>query len=88
MTTVDTPVRRRPIVRAIEGQELALVVVIIVLCVVLSLMTRTFLTASNLNNILFSVAPIAIMGIGMTAVIVTAGIDVSCRWAARRRWSW
>ncbi|WP_163508800.1 ABC transporter permease [Fodinicola acaciae] len=77
MTTVDIPVRRRPTVRAIEGQELALVVVIAVLCLVLSLTTRTFLTSSNLSNILFSVAPIAIMGIGMTAVIVTAGIDVS-----------
>jgi ribose transport system permease protein len=69
--------RRRPVARAVEGQELALVAVIAVLWLALSLGTDTFLTGSNLRNIVFNVAPIAIIGIGMTAVIVTAGIDVS-----------
>jgi ribose transport system permease protein len=64
-------------VRAIEGQELALIAVVGLLWVVLSLATDTFLTTGNLQNILFTVAPIALVGIGMTAVIVTAGIDVS-----------
>jgi ribose transport system permease protein len=63
--------------RAIKGQEAALVGVIVVLWLVLGLSTDTFFTASNLGAILFNVAPIALIGIGMTAVIVTAGIDVS-----------
>ncbi|HET6260452.1 MAG TPA: ABC transporter permease [Pseudonocardia sp.] len=69
--------RRRPRVRAIEGQEVALIGVTGLLWLVLSLATDTFLTSGNLQNILFTVAPIALIGIGMTAVIVTAGIDVS-----------
>lgn len=73
----EAPLRRRPRVRAIEGQELALIAVVGLLWVVLSLVTDTFLTTGNLQNILFTVAPIALVGIGMTAVIVTAGIDVS-----------
>ena len=77
-TTTAVPVtRRRPRVRAIEGQELALLGVTGLLWLVLALATDTFLTAGNVQNILFTVAPIALIGIGMTAVIVTAGIDVS-----------
>src|ERR687883_1325424 len=70
-------IRRRPVARAVEGQELALVAVLAVLWVALSFGTNTFFTSSNISNIFFSVAPIALVGIGMTAVIVTGGIDVS-----------
>lgn len=69
--------RRRPVARAVEGQELALVAVIALLWLALALGTDTFLTSSNLSNLLYSVAPVALVGIGMTAVIVTGGIDVS-----------
>jgi ribose transport system permease protein len=69
--------RRRPVARAVEGQELALVAVIALLWLALSFGTDTFLTGSNLRNIVFGVAAIAIIGIGMTPVIVTGGIDVS-----------
>jgi ribose transport system permease protein len=69
--------RRRPTARAVEGQELALVIVLAAMWLLLSLSTNTFLTSDNLSNLLYSVAPVAIIGIGMTAVIVTGGIDVS-----------
>jgi ribose transport system permease protein len=68
---------RRGGVRLVEGQELVLAGLLAALWLTLSLSTDTFLAASNLQNILFTVAPTAIAGIGMTAVIVTAGIDVS-----------
>lgn len=71
------PRARRVTARAIEGQELVLAGVIAVLCLVMSLATDTFASASNVQNVLYTVAPVAIIGIGMTAVIVTAGIDVS-----------
>jgi ribose transport system permease protein len=79
MAVIASParIRRRPVARAVEGQELALVAVLAALWVVLSIGTDTFFTSSNISNIFFSVAPIAIVGIGMTAVIVTGGIDVS-----------
>ncbi len=65
---------RRPLV---EGQEFVLIVVIALVWVGLSLATSTFWTAGNIQTILYSVAPIAIIGVGMTAIMVTAGIDVS-----------
>ena len=74
---VAAPARRGPRLRGIEGQELVLLGVLALTWLLLSVGTDTFLTAGNLRNIVFSVAPVAIIGIGMTAVIVTAGIDVS-----------
>ena len=76
-TDVATTGRRRPVARAVEGQELALVFVLAVLWATLSFGTDTFLTTANLSNLLYTVAPIALIGIGMTAIIVTGGIDVS-----------
>lgn len=69
--------RRRPTARSLEGQELALLLVLALLWLGLSAGTDTFFTQSNISNLLYSVAPIALIGIGMTAVIVTGGIDVS-----------
>ena len=75
--TAERRAMRRPVARPVEGQEIALVAVVAALWLVLSLTTSTFLTADNLRSILSSVAPVAVIGVGMTAVIVTAGIDVS-----------
>jgi ribose transport system permease protein len=69
--------RRRPVARAVEGQELALILVLAAMWLLLSVSTDTFLTSDNISNLLYSVAPVALIGIGMTAVIVTGGIDVS-----------
>jgi ribose transport system permease protein len=81
MTTLTTPTARlrsaAAAARPVEGQEIALIAVIAVLWLALGFATDTFFTGSNLRAILFNVAPIALIGIGMTAVIVTAGIDVS-----------
>jgi ribose transport system permease protein len=78
MTTLPAATRpRRITARAIEGQELVLLVVLAALWAVLGMSVDTFFTASNLQNLLSTVAPVTIKGVGMTAVIVTAGIDVS-----------
>jgi len=82
VTTLLSRTTRRPVARAVEGQEIALILVLLVIWTALSLSTDTFLTASNLSNLLYSVAPVALIGIGMTAVIVTGGIDVSVGSAA------
>jgi ribose transport system permease protein len=65
------------VIRRFEGQEVVLVGVVVVLWLALGLFTDTFLAAANVQNILATVAPVTIIGVGMTAVIVTAGIDVS-----------
>lgn len=78
MTAVATTARpRRVTARAIEGQELVLLGVLAVLWLALSLSVDTFFTASTLQNLMAAVAPVAIVGVGMTAIIVTGGIDVS-----------
>ena len=78
MSAVATTARpRRVTARAIEGQELVLLGVLAVLWLVLSFAVDTFFTASTLQDLLAAVAPVAIVGVGMTAIIVTGGIDVS-----------
>jgi ribose transport system permease protein len=67
----------RIIAPAVSGQEIVLIAVIAVLWVVLWLTTPAFLTAGSLRPLLIEVAPIALIGVGMTVVIVSAGIDVS-----------
>ncbi len=74
------PVRtRRPrILQApVTGQELVLVGVIAVLWALLGVFTPAFLTAGSIRPLLVDVAPVALIGIGMTFIIITAGIDVS-----------
>jgi ribose transport system permease protein len=61
----------------VTGQEAVLMVVLVVLWVVLAFTTPAFATSGSWQPLLSSVAPIARMGVGMTMIIITAGIDVS-----------
>ena len=49
----------------------------VVMAVIFSLITDTFLTETNLLNILRQTAPLMIVAVAMTFVITTAGIDLS-----------
>src|SRR3990170_1408690 len=53
------------------------VLVILALVVVFSLTTDHFFTTANMQNILRQIAITAIVGIGMTMVILIGGIDLS-----------
>ena len=55
----------------------SIVLVLIVLGLVLSLSTRTFLTADNLVNVFRQVSINGVLAVGMTLVILTGGIDLS-----------
>lgn len=61
----------------VTSQELVLIGVTAVLWVVLGAMTSSFLTPGSIQPLLTSVAPIALIGVGMTVVIITGGIDIS-----------
>jgi len=50
---------------------------LVLICVVLSLLSNRFLTASNLINVARQVSINAIVAAGMTVVIITGGIDLS-----------
>ena len=54
-----------------------LIGVIAVLWVMLGFATPAFMSAGSIQPLLGAVAPIALIGIGMTVVIITGGIDVS-----------
>lgn len=68
---------RRILPPVVTGQELVLLGVLVVLWVLLGIFTPAFLTPGSIGPLLVQVAPIALIGVGMTFVIITAGIDVS-----------
>lgn len=68
---------RRILPPVVTGQEVVLIAVIAVLWVLLGLFTPSFMTVNSIGPLLVSVAPVALIGVGMTFVIITAGIDVS-----------
>ena len=68
---------RRILPPMITGQEIVLLVVIAALWVLLAIFTPSFLTPGSLGPLFVQVAPIALIGVGMTCIIITAGIDVS-----------
>ena len=69
--------RGRVLPPPVSGQELVLVGVIALLWVVLAVATPAFMTAGSLQPLLVATAPIALVGVGMTIIIITGGIDVS-----------
>ncbi len=69
--------RGRVLPPPVSGQEVVLVGVIAVLWAALAVTTPAFLTAGSLQPLLVATAPIALVGVGMTVVIITGGIDVS-----------
>lgn len=71
------PARVRVISAPVSGQETTLVGVIALLWVVLWWATPAFMTAGSIRPLLVETAPIALIGVGMTFVIISAGIDVS-----------
>lgn len=75
--TAATHVARRLLPSPVTGQEWVLIGVLVILWLALSFLTPAFATAGSWQPLLSSVAPIALMGVGMTMVIIAGGIDVS-----------
>jgi ribose transport system permease protein len=69
--------RGRVLPSPVTGQEVVLVGVIALLWLILGLATPAFMTSGSIQPLLVSMAPIALIGIGMTVIIITGGIDVS-----------
>ena len=60
-----------------HGRQFGTLLGLVALCVVLNFLTPHFLTVSNLLNVAQQTAINAIIAVGMTFVIITAGIDLS-----------
>jgi ribose transport system permease protein len=61
----------------LSSQVFWVVLATIVACILLSFVTSTFATQQNLFNVTRNFAFVAIVALGMMAVIVTGGIDIS-----------
>jgi ribose transport system permease protein len=57
--------------------SLSLVAVLLLMFVILSIVTTTFATPNNISNLARQGAMIAVLSVGETFVIITAGIDLS-----------
>jgi ribose transport system permease protein len=68
---------KKGILKTIRMQEIGILIILFVLCLFLSLTTETFLTSTNIFNILRAFSWIAISGFGILMVIITGGIDLS-----------
>ena len=80
LTAVAVPAALRDRARLIvhdNGGVLSIAAFFVVMAVIFSLITDTFLTEANLLNILRQIAPLMIVAVAMTFVITTAGIDLS-----------
>ena len=63
--------------RLLQGQVAGISLILIVMVIFLSIFTRTFLTATNIFNILRAFSWIAITAFGECLVIITGGVDLS-----------
>lgn len=59
------------------GQVISVTAALIVMCTVFGIINPRFFSSSNVTNLLRQVAPILIIGIGQSCVLITAGIDLS-----------
>lgn len=63
--------------RLVRNPVVPIFVALIVACVVMSFLSRHFLTVDNLTNIVVQSAVVGIAAVGGTFVIITGGIDLS-----------
>jgi ribose transport system permease protein len=75
--TPDRRARVRQLPAAVSGQEFVLIGAIAVLWIILGLTTPAFLTPGSIQPLLSNIAPIALIAIGQTLIMIMAGIDVS-----------
>ena len=63
--------------KMITSQAFWVAIALLLLVVFMTFLEPSFGTADNVTNITRNFAPIAIMGLGMTVVLITGGIDLS-----------
>lgn len=73
--------RQNPLKRLITargmGQVITVTVGLIILCIVFGILNPTFFSDKNVANLLRQIAPILLIGIGQSYVLITGNIDLS-----------
>ncbi|MGL5256177.1 MAG: ABC transporter permease [Proteocatella sp.] len=72
----DNPIKRILHIRGM-GQVITVGIGLIVLCVVFGILNPTFFSNKNIANLLRQIAPILLIGIGQSYVLITGNIDLS-----------
>ena len=76
MSALKRPLKRLLAIRGI-GQVLTVTVGLILLCIVFGIMNPIFFSSRNVANLLRQIAPILLIGIGQSYVLITGNIDLS-----------
>lgn len=74
---IEGRTHRGPIAWIVSRQVFWVLLAAILACIALSILTTTFATPQNLYNVTRNFAFVGIIAVGMTAVIITGGIDLS-----------
>ena len=59
------------------GQVLTVTAGLIILCIVFAVLNPVFFSLKNISNLLRQIAPILLIGIGQSYVLITGNIDLS-----------
>lgn len=59
------------------GQVVTVAVGLVILCIVFGVLNPTFFSGKNIGNLLRQIAPILLIGIGQSYVLITGNIDLS-----------
>lgn len=70
------PIKKLVSIRGM-GQVLTVAFGLVVLCIVFGIINPTFFSSKNIGNLLRQIAPILIIGIGQSYVLITGNIDLS-----------
>jgi len=76
-TETSTPKTRRRFDPTRLLQDQGLIIVVLIFGIIMASLSPTFLTPTNLMNLLLQASILGIMALGMTFVIIGAGIDLS-----------
>ena len=77
--TAVTKEERKPHIKVdLKNPNMILLIAGIILVVILALIVPKFLTVRNISNIFVTASTTGLMAIGLTFVMITSGIDLSC----------
>ncbi|WP_054735380.1 hypothetical protein [Secundilactobacillus similis] len=84
-------VQKQPglLTKLIANDNFGVSIALIILVVAMALFAPNFTTVNNIFNVLLQIAQVGIVAVGMTYVILTAGIDLSVgRSSPLMVWQW
>ncbi len=73
----NSPLKKRAGMSPIVKQLLTTIAAFVVICIAFTILNPNFISISNILNVCNQVAPVAIISIGQTYVLITGGIDLS-----------